>query len=249
MNKQNQTKSLTGTSAGTHAGAKKPKIILNVLIACEESQAECEAFRDLGHNAFSCDIQPCRKGGHPEWHIKGDVRPYLKGYPHFVTMDGKYHSVYNWDLIIAHPPCTYLCKVGSLHLYKNKDGWRKINGEWKEVNTERYKKMLEGRKFFLECLAAKADYLAVENPIPMRAAQLPQANSYACPSWYGFNYTKKTLYWLRNLPDLMAEVISTKVKCLVTSARGKYRSRTYPGLARAIAEQWSEYIINQKTKL
>lgn len=95
----------------THAPA--PPRVLNVLIACEESQAECQAFRALGHRAFSCDIQPCRPGANPDWHIQDDVTPLLQGQIHFVSQSGISCTVDRWDLIIAHPPCTYLCKVGS----------------------------------------------------------------------------------------------------------------------------------------
>lgn len=221
------------------------KTVLYVLIACEESQAECMAFRELGHKAFSCDIKMCRKGGNPGWHIIGDVTPYLSGKTCFHTQNGEYKKVPRWDLIIAHPPCTYLCKVGSQHLYKNSDGWRIINGDWKLVNTNRYDKMVEARHFFMECLNAKAKYVAVENPCPMAAAGLPRANAFACPSWYGFKYTKKTYYWLKNLPQPMAEYIDGHIKDFVKHSRGLYRSRTYPGLAKALAKQWSNYIINQ----
>lgn len=152
---------------------------LIVLIACEESQAECKAFRALGHRAFSCDIQSCKPNGHPEWHIKGDVTPYLDGLTKFTTQDGKRHKVKKWDLIIAHPPCTYLCKLSSVHLRKDADSCVLVNGREEFVNADRYKKMIEGRKFFYTCLNAKCDYLAVENPIPMRMARLPPPDAYA----------------------------------------------------------------------
>lgn len=209
---------------------------LNVLIACEESQAECIAWRELGHRAFSCDIQPCRKNSHPEWHIWGDVRPFLNGRSHFQTMDGKLHTLAKWDLVIAHPPCTYLCKVSSVHMVKNG-----------VLQPERYQKMLEARAFFFECLSAQADYVAVENPLPMARARLPRPSCYACPSWFGVKYTKKTLYWLRNLPPLVAEIDHPRPKEYVHSSRGKYRSRTFPEMARGIARQWSTYILAETT--
>lgn len=205
---------------------------LNVLIACEESQAECTAFRRLGHLAFSCDIQPCRKGMHPEWHIWGDVLPFLHGRTHFQTMDGKLHKLSKWDLIIAHPPCTYLCKVSSVHMIKNG-----------VLNQERFDKMMKAREFFFECLNAAACYVAVENPLPMARAKLPKPDCFVQPSWFGVKYTKKTLYWLRNLPPLMAEYIYPDPKEFVRSSRGKYRSRTFPQLADALARQWSDYIL------
>lgn len=217
---------------------------LNVLIACEESQAETEAFRNLGHNAFSCDIQPCRRRGHPEWHIHADVTPLLQGEQEFTTQDGRHHAIRQWDLIVAHPPCTYLCKVGAQHLYKNATLKVKIKGEETLVNEKRWNNMLQARKFFFQCLYSNAPYVAVENPIPMRVARLPRPSCFADPSWYGHKYTKKTLYWLKNLPPLVAKTIYPNAKEFVRASRGKYRSRTFPGLARAIAEQWSAYILN-----
>lgn len=219
------------------------KRILNVLIACEESQAECTAFRELGHNAFSCDIQPCKPKGHPKWHIWGDVTELLNGRYEFTTQDNQLHTVPQWDLIIAHPPCTYLCKVGSPHLYKNPNAWFDTKTGRRFLNSERFHAMVEGRAFFMRCLNAKAPYVAVENPIPMRMADLPRPTTYVDPSWFGVKYTKKTLYWLKNLPPIIAEIDHPTPKCYVTASRGKYRSRTFPSLAKAIAKQWSEYII------
>lgn len=221
------------------------KKVLNILIACEESQAECSAFRKLGHNAYSCDIQPCKRKGHPEWHIWGDVRPYLQGENRFLTQDGQWKKVRKWDLIICHPPCTYLCKVGSMHLYQNPDEMIKTNKGVLFLNGDRFRKMQNARKFFFECLNAHANFVAVENPIPMRIACLPSPDAYACPSWYGEKYTKKTLYWLKGLPALMASIEHPYPKCYVKCSRGKYRSRTFPKMAMAIAEQWSQYIIHE----
>lgn len=211
---------------------------INVLIACEESQAECIAFRDAGYNAYSCDTQPCRRNGHPEWHIWGDVTRFLNGATTFQTMDGKLHHLKKWHLIVAHPPCTYLCKMSSVHMI--------VNGE---LNVQRYEKMLEARDFFYQCLNAKADYVAVENPLPMARAGLPKPDCFVQPSWYGHKYTKKTLYWLRNLPPLMAEIDHPNPKEFVRASRGKYRSRTFSGIARAMAQQWGKYIMDQMKSL
>lgn len=219
--------------------------ILNILIACEESQAECIAFRELGHRAFSCDIQECRPDGHPEWHIHGDVRPFLKGHTAFVTQDGKLHKVHHWDLVIAHPPCTYLCKVSSVVLYRNPVQECIVDGRTIVANPSRIEGLKKGRTFFYECLNAQADYVAVENPVPMALAALPRPSFFACPSWYGVKYTKKTCYWVRNLPPLMAQIDYPNPKCFVRSSRGKYRSRTFPQLAHAIASQWSHYILDE----
>lgn len=216
--------------ARAHAPAR-PR--LNVLIACEESQAECAAFRALGHNAYSCDIQPCRKGGNPYWHIHGDVTPLLEGDTAFNVQAGFLRCVDHWDLIIAHPPCTYLSKVGSPWMWQ--DG---------QLNEERREKQIQAREFFFKCLNAQANYVAVENPIPMAMARLPRPSFYIQPSWFGVKYTKKTLYWTKNLPPIMPTIEYPNPKCFVTASRGKYRSRTFPQVAQAIAEQWSNYILD-----
>lgn len=207
---------------------------INVLIACEESQAECAAFRERGFNAFSCDTQPCKRDGRPEWHIWGDVTELLEGRCRFQTMDGKLHNMAKWDLIIAHPPCTYMCKMGSVHMVKNG-----------VVQQERLEKMMQAREFFFKCLEAAAQFVAVENPLPMARAKLPKPDCFIQPYWYGVKYSKKTLYWLKNLPPLMPELINPIFKGYVRSSRGKYRSRTFPQVARAIAKQWGDYVIEQ----
>lgn len=235
--------------AGMRTGANNG---INVLIACEESQAECIAFRERGFNAFSCDIQPCRKKGFHQWHIEADVTPFLQGCTSFTTADGTGHHLTKWHLIIAHPPCTYLSKIGSSWLYVNPNTYISKNifsggptdGRLLFVNSDRFSKLKAAREFFFRCLDAEADFVAVENPIPMRLAGLPQPTTYACPSWFGVKYTKKTLYWLRNLPPLMAEIDYPLPKCYTRSSRGKYRSRTFPQLAQAIARQWGDYILD-----
>lgn len=236
MNKLNQN--TLAECAYTHARACEK---LYVLIACEESQAETSAFRALGHEAYSCDIQPCRPSGRPEWHILGDCRPLLRGQTKFTTQDGAQVTVPGWDLIVCHPPCTYLCRVSSVHLIR-----RTETGTY--INQDRYNKMVDAARFFRTCLQAKAPYVAVENPIPMRRAGLPKPSFYACPSWFGVKYTKKTLYWVKNLPPLVAELDYPNPREFVRASRGKYRSRTFPELAQAIARQWSEYIIKDKSK-
>lgn len=207
---------------------------LNVLIACEESQAECMAWRQLGHNAYSCDIKPCRRGTPPEWHIVGDVLPLLDGQTDFTTQDNQKHHVDKWHLIIAHPPCTYLCKMSSIHM--------RIKGV---IQPERYALMKDAREFFYRCLRANAPYVAVENPLPMALAQLPKPSFFIHPSWFGVKYTKKRLYWVRNLPPIMPTIEYPAPKQFVRSSRGHYRSRTFPEVAQAIAEQWSQYILGE----
>lgn len=210
---------------------QKPSRILNVLVACEESQRVAAEFRLLGHRAFSADLQPCR-GGHPEWHIQGDVLNVFVDHPTFCTASGSRHTFKKWDLIIAHPPCTYLCKVSS--------PWMVVNGQ---LQKDRYEKMLAGRAFFLKCLDAPAKFVAVENPLPMARAQLPKPTTFIQPFWFGSKWSKKTLLWLKNLPPLMPSIINPDTKQLVHCSRGKYRSRTDRFVAQAMAKQWSEYII------
>lgn len=221
---------------------------LTVLIACEESQAEVMAWRSLGHEAYSCDIKPCKRGGHPEWHILGDVTPLLDGVITFATMDGVQHIVESWNLIIAHPPCTYLCKVSSYWMWHTKRlPGRNQNGP-KQLVEERYCRMKMARDFFFRCLNARAQFVAVENPLPMALAQLPRPSFFIQPSWFGVKYIKKTLYWTKNLPPIMPTLEYPNPKQFVRSSRGHYRSRTFPEVAQAIATQWSQYILDELSK-
>lgn len=222
----------------TDAPARPRPRPLYVLIACEESQAECAAFRQLGHIAYSCDIKHCRKGANPAWHIIGDATPLLNGRTNFTTQDGASHTVHSWDLIVSHPPCTYLCRVGSVHLVKK-------TPEGIIINQQRYEQMIAAAEFFRTCLNANAPYVAVENPVPMRRAGLPRPSCFIQPSWFGVKYTKKTLYWLKNLPPIMPEIEYPNPKQFVRASRGIYRSRTFPQVARAIARQWSSYILDE----
>lgn len=211
----------------------RPKDI-NVLIACEESQAECMAFRERGFNAYSCDIQQCRKSGNPYWHIQADVTGLLAGDTAFKTQAGFVRCVPRWDLIIAHPPCTYICRVSSVQLVKHG-----------VIDQERLAQMEKAVAFFYLCLNANARFVAVENPIPMRRAGLPQPSCFIQPSWFGVKYTKKTLYWLKNLPPIMPQLIYPNPKQFVKASRGKYRSRTFPQVADALAEQWGNYVLDE----
>ena len=231
---------------------------MNVLIACEESQAVCKEFRRLGHNAFSCDIQEC-SGGHPEWHIKQDVLPLLNGFCGFQTCDGLAHYLdAKWDLIIAFPPCTHLAVSGARHFEKKRADGRQR----------------DGLEFFCKILSAECDRIAVENPVNIIGGDyckkwfpeiaekygLPIKPTQAIHPWmYGHPESKKTCLWLKGLPQLE----HTDVLPLPESGRwnnqtqdgqnklivdGKwigyndprtaiYRSKTYPGIAKAMAEQ------------
>lgn len=155
---------------------------MKVLIACEESQTVCKAFRELGHEAYSCDIEPC-SGGHPEWHIMQDVIPLLNGRCRFTTVNGTEHYIVGtWGLIVAHPPCTYLSNAGARWLYAGG-----------KLNTERYAKGLDGKKFFMAMLNADCPRIAVENPIPSSIYDLPQYTQIIQPYQFGEPWSKKNL--------------------------------------------------------
>lgn len=218
---------------------------MNVIIACEESQRVCTAFRERGHNAFSADIQE-PSGGHPEWHIMGDVLPILNGNCKFKTMDGTEHTINGkWDLIIAHPPCTYLSNAGARHLYKGG-----------QLNIERYQKGLEAKEFFLNFYNADCDRICVENPIPSTVYELPKYTQIIQPYMFGHPFTKRTCLWLKGLPALEPtdNVVPIATWCpsgsyshnhgeqhkgMFTTDRARNRSKTFEGIARAFAEQWS----------
>lgn len=158
---------------------------MNVLVACEESQEVCKAFREKGHNAFSCDVQE-PSGGHPEWHILGDALEAING-GEIVTMDGIRHNVGKWDLLIAHPPCTYLSNVGAAWLYKKFD-----NKSY--VELERLNKGFDAKEFFLKFYNAPIDKIAIENPIPSGVYRLPKYSQVIQPYEYGHPYSKKRVY-------------------------------------------------------
>ena len=216
---------------------------MNVLIACEESQAVCKAFRELGHEAYSCDIQEC-SGGHPEWHIQGDVLPLINGDCSFTTVGGGTHTIVGkWDLLIAFPPCTYLTTAGAVRLYTQghiiKDFLRLQKGK-------------EAAKFFMAFLNADCDKIAIENPTPMSVFNLPKYSQVIQPYEYGHPYTKRTCLWLKNLPKLKpteiveptgywvgGSVLSRQNPNMKSGLRDqKKRSKTFPGIAKAMAEQW-----------
>ena len=180
-------KSLTSSSDGLKKSLQKSAEempIMKVLVACEESQRVCTAFRELGHEAYSCDIQEC-SGGHPEWHILGDVLPLINGNCEFATMDGFTHKIDGkWDLLIAHPPCTYLSNAGACRLYPKKG----------QLNKERYQKGLKAKDFFMSLYNANCERICVENPIPSKIYELPAYTQIIQPFEYGHPYSKKNLF-------------------------------------------------------
>lgn len=220
--------------------------MMNVLVACEESQEVCKAFRKKGHNAFSCDMQE-PSGGHPEWHILGDALEAING-GEIVTMDGTKHNISKWDLLIAHPPCTYLSNAGAARLYK------RFNDK-SYVELERLNKGFAAKEFFLKFLNAPITKIAVENPIPSGVYRLPKYSQVIQPYEYGHPYSKKTCLWLKGLPKLEPTEIVEPICSWVsggskksdgtprenkgTSFRdSKRKSKTFPGIAKAMAEQW-----------
>lgn len=206
---------------------------MKVLVACEESQVVCKAFRALGHEAYSCDIQPC-SGGHPEWHIQGDA------------LQALYSQ--SWDLVIAHPPCTYLTAASAVRLFNHdhtvKDVHRLIAG-------------FEAKHFFLKFLNAPVPMVAVENPCPLRFFGLPPYSQIIEPYIFGDPWKKRTCLWLRGLPNLVPTDLVEPLVLWVGSTSGrsgtgrvksaytlsshrdsKMRSKTFPGIAFAMASQW-----------
>lgn len=219
---------------------------MKVLIACEESQRVCTAFREKGHEAYSCDIVD-QSGGHPEWHILQDVLPLLNGNCEFETTAGVKHKIAGkWDLIIAHPPCTYLSNAGAVRLYPKKD----------VLNKERYEKGLEAKEFFLRFVNADCDRICVENPIPSTVYGLPKYSQIIQPYEYGHPFSKKTCLWIKGLSKLKPTDIVTENIISWVSGGSKnnhgnprkqsgtkirsalVRSKTFPGIAKAMAEQW-----------
>lgn len=209
---------------------------MKVLVACEESQTVCKAFRKKGHEAYSCDIQEC-SGGHPEWHIMQDVIPILNGNCEFKTVDGIKHKIYGkWDLIISHPPCTYLSNAGARFLYPKG-----------VLNEDRLNLGLAAKEFFMQLYNANCNKICVENPIPSRVFGLPKYSQTVQPYEHGHPFKKKTCFWLKNLPLLQpTDIVDVRESTKIAGNwfnkggkdRQKNRAKTFEGIAEAMAEQW-----------
>jgi hypothetical protein len=192
---------------------------VKILIACEESQEVCKAFREKGHEAYSCDIEPC-SGGHPEWHLQQDVVPLLEQ---------------EWDMIIAFPPCTDLCVSGARWFRQ------------KQENGSQQKSV----EFFMKFANAKCGKVCIENPVGIMSTVWKEPDQFIQPYQFGHPEYKKTCLWLKGLPmlretnNVLDELLKLprsqreKIHFMSPSKeRSKLRSKTYPGIAKAMAEQW-----------
>ena len=204
---------------------------MKILAACEESQAVCKAFRAKGHEAYSCDILPC-SGGHPEWHLQMDVRYLL--------------SQEKWDIIIAFPPCTYMTTASACRMFhKDKDGIS-------HLDKERYEKMIDARNFFLTFYNFNGK-VCIENPTPLRICGLPKPTQIIQPWQFGHPWTKRTCLWLKGLPELKpTNIVEPSNGSWVNGSADAYRkgktvlgmsssidrSKTFQGIAQAMADQW-----------
>jgi len=205
---------------------------MKIIIACEESQTITKEFRSLGHEAYSCDILPC-SGGHPEWHLQGDIFEFINQ---------------GWDMMIAHPPCTYLSVSGARHLY-NKDG---------TANRERYEKQYQALEFVKKLMEADIPKIAIENPVSVISTKIRKPDQIIQPYMFGDEATKTTCLWLKNLPLLKPTNIVGKGERTIFKSgkshpkwyadalanaktpeeRRTLRSKTFMGIAKAIAQQW-----------
>ena len=207
---------------------------MKVLVACEESQEVCKAFRAKGHEAYSCDIQE-PSGGHPEWHILGDALAVLTGGT-ITTMDGTMHEIGKWDLLIAHPPCTYLSNAGARFLYPKGI-----------LNEDRLKLGLAAKEFFMAFYNADCEKICIENPTPSRVYELPKYTQVIQPWMFGHPVQKRTCLWLKGLEPLKpTEIVEERQSSKVPGnwfnkggkERQQNRAKTFPGIAKAMADQW-----------
>ena len=225
-----------------------------LLVCCEESQRVCIAFRERGWEAYSCDIEPC-SGGHPEWHIQQDVLPLINGDCEFDTVDGEHHVIKGeWDLLICHPPCTYLCSLGTTWFAEKYP---------LEQRLKRKKNQEDAVNFFMIFVNAKCDHVAIENPVGIMSTRYKKPSQYIQPYEYGHPFTKKTCLWLKGLNTLVPTNIveptgghwvsagiknrKSQNKAVNKSGTGeskKNRSKTFEGIANAMAYQWGSYIEN-----
>lgn len=222
---------------------------MKLLVCCEESQTVCKAFRNRGWEAYSCDILD-QSGGHPEWHIQQDVLSLINGNCKFTTCDGKEHKIIGeWDLLICHPPCTYLTCSGN----------RWFKPEYKDRFPDRFQQREDAVQFFMAFINAKCKHIAVENPVGIMSTRYQKPDQYIQPYYFGDPEKKTTGLWLKGLPCLVPtnmvepQIIRTKsgvnepkwhmdTMFLPKEERSRLRSKTFPGIAQAMAEQWGDYL-------
>ena len=245
--------------------SNKEKKVLNVLVACEESQRVCNEFRRLGHNAYSCDILPC-SGGHPEWHFMQDVLEVINNKGGTLENGDVHYIEGEWDIMVAHPPCTYLAVSGAQWFYHPEDKHLPIEQRRPHPKfPTRAADREEAAKFFMALINAPIEHIAVENPVGVMNTRFRKPDQIVQPYFFGDEASKTTCLWLKNLPLLeptnmvgkgeMVELSSGKrlpkwysdalVKAKTPEERRNLRSKTFPGFAKAIAEQWGEYVCNE----
>ena len=228
--------------------------MINALVACEESQATTKELRKLGVNAFSCDIKPC-SGGLEDYHIQGDALEVAKGYKGL-----------KWDLMIAHPPCTYLTCSGMPWYYHPEDKHLPAHQRRphpKHPNRRQYQQ--EAIDFFLALMNADIKHIAIENPVGILSTVYRKPDCIVQPYHFGDEAQKTTCFWLKNLPPLKHTQVVGKGEIYQSKTGKKYprwwyeasllkgeerrtlRSKTFLGMARAMAKQWSEYVINYES--
>ncbi len=234
----------------------------NILIACEESQTVCKAFRKLGFNAFSCDILDS-SGGHPEWHFKEDVFEVIKNNGGQLENGEKHFLNSKWDMMVAHPPCTFLSVSGAKWFYHPED--KSLPVEQRRPHPKfpnRVKDRDDAAEFFLKLYNSDIDYIAVENPIGYMNTHFRKPDQIVQPYHFGDEASKSTCLWLKNIPKLKPTNLVDKgefiefgsgrripkwysdglTKTKSADERRKWRSKTFEGFANAIAIQWSEVL-------
>ncbi len=244
------------------------KRVLNVIVACEESQRVCQEFRRLGHNAFSSDLLKC-SGGHPEWHFNHDVLEVIKNKGGILENGDEVYIDGDWDLMVAHPPCTFLAVSGAKWYYHPDDKHLPVEERRPHPSfPDRAKDREEGAGFFMALANADVPFIAIENPVGIMNTRYKKPEQVVQPYHFGDSASKKTCLWLKNLPPLeYTDVVDpgeyiefssgkriakwysdglTKTKS--AEERRTWRSKTFPGFAKAVAEQWSEYVLNELNK-
>ena len=203
-----------------------------VLVGCEESQTVCKAFRELGIEAYSCDLQEC-SGGYPEWHLQMDL---------FKAIE-----IIKPTLGIFHPPCTFMSRAGARWMYPTAGN----------ICPKRFELAMEAKEFFMKCLNADIPFIVVENPLPLKVVGLPKETQVIQPYEYGHKFSKRTHLWIKGLPKLVPTKIESEYVPYLPSNTGgakrgqkatfknitqKESSKTFQGIANAMARQWSEYV-------